>query len=767
MIAHKRTSDGNEQSISEHSRNVAVLCAENSGKIMFGKLGYLIGLLHDMGKYTERFGLYLRSQYDQSINTTLRGEIHHSPTGAIFTYEHWRSGNRARLVTSQIIAIVVYGHHSGLMDTISTDGSSPLLERLARDKSEICYEEAVYNYLQNVCSEAELNELFDEAVAEIENRKKLLFDFNAGLLARQLLGCLVDADRWDSACFEYGDDPFVSSPTPDWKMASAALEQRLTGLLTDTPLSKLRGEISDAALAAADNSPGIFKLTVPTGGGKTFASLRFALCHAQKNNMDRIFYAIPFNTILDQNAHDIRTALGDTIRVIEHHNNVVFDEQLRPGEIEDYKKLTERWDSDLILTSVVQFLNALFRRENTAARRLSHLSRSVIIFDEIQALPKNCTRLFEKAVNFLTELCGCSVLLCTATQPQLRLKAREIVPDTDMLFSSLCRTRLIDESPVARSSEQAASDVLNLIRKHGAVLMIVNTRAAARRMYELVRTSDIPCIYLSTDMYPAHRLRLIEEIKKRTGSESLFCVSTALIEAGINISFPCVVRSLAGLGSILQAAGRCNRNAELPDGARGEVHIWRLGEENLCGLPEIQAAQHCTEGILALGDALDPASPEGIESYFKLEREAFSNVEDYPAEAGGTDVTLVDLLGKNIREHDGEARARLRLYGAYRTAGELFHVIGSDTRAVLVAHGGGERICAALSVNPGMAEKLGLLREAQRYSVSLYPNFFSALVQGKAIWEIKSAGIYVLRKEHYSNETGVIRTANQIESCIY
>ncbi|NLB55447.1 MAG: CRISPR-associated helicase Cas3' [Lentisphaerae bacterium] len=754
MIAHKRASDGREQSVSCHSYNTATLCAKSASKFGFEKLGFLAGILHDSGKCTELFCGYLRSQFDGQKITTSRGEIHHAPIGAIFAYERWYCGSRARQTAAQVLAMIIYGHHSGLMDAISIDGSSPLLEKLSRDKNELCYYEAVTNFLQEVCSEAELDNLFLQGVTEIERKKASLSDFNIGLLVRELLSCLVDADRWDSACFEYGENPLKEPLKPNWDAAYAALEHHLRKYPRNTPLSRMRWDISETCLNAADGSPGIYRLTVPTGGGKTFASLRFAVRHAAKTGMDRIFYVIPFNTILDQNSRDIREVLGNTVSVLEHHSNVVFDDETSFEEFENYKHLTERWETDIVLTSVVQFLNAFYRKENSAARRLCHLSRSVIIFDEIQALPKKCTRLFEKAVSFLVKICGCTIVLCTATQPHLELEYREIMPDTTGLYKALRRTQLIDELHIARSCERAATDILKLIEKHSAVLMVVNTKRIARRLYELVRSSGMPCICLSTDMYPAHRLKLIDRIKNR-GEAPLFCISTALIEAGINISFPCVVRSLAGLGSVLQASGRCNRNAELLNGAMGEVYVWKLFEESLRGLPEIATAQGCTEGLLAAMNSEDASSPGGIAAYFEMERKAFYASEDFPAKADGIDVTLVELFGKNGMAPCSDARGRLRFYGAYRTAETIFRVIDSDTRPVLVAHGRGDEIATTLAGNLSMSDRIKLLREAQRYSVSLYLNVFNELVKENAIWRIENANVYVLRKEYYNDETGL------------
>lgn len=757
MIAHKRKKDGAEQSIEAHSRQVAQLCEGSMKRLGLPKLGYCVGILHDLGKDTKKWQRYIED-HNNDKPSAIKGEVHHAPTGAIFAYTRWFHGSFSERTTAQLLAMCIYGHHSGLMDAFSIDGASPLLEKLSRSKDELCYDEAVENFLREVCTLEELDGLFRQAAEELAGLQKRLNEFTAGLLLRTLLGALVDADRWDSACFEYDEDPLAEPPPPDWNAAATALERTLKSFPPVARLAALRAEIADACLAAASRAPGILTLTVPTGGGKTLASLRFSLRHASERQRRRIFYIIPFNTILEQNAEDIRQALDRTVSILEHHSNVAFEESAPPNELEDYKKLTERWQSDVVLTSMVQFLNAFYSGSNTDARRLCGLFDSVIIFDEVQALPKKCVRLFEKAVGFLKDFCGCTVVLCTATQPQLVLDTAEIIPDPPQLFAALRRTELIDETQIARSTERAAEDVLALLQQYGAVLMIVNTKRMARRMYALVRQSGIRCVHLSTDMYPEHRLRLIKEIKRRAGGQPFFCISTALIEAGVNISFPCVVRSLAGLGSALQAAGRCNRDGELPPGTLGKVYLWRLAEESLRGLPEIETAQGCTLGLLAARGAAAANTPESIAAYYALERDAFQSLLPYPAKADGVPVTLLDILGHNGLLPRTEAK-RLPLHGAYRTAERLFRVISSDTVPVLVSHGRGETLAAELAANPSMDQTMRLLREAQRYSLSLYTNVFWSLYSEGAIWTIEDAGVYVLRQEYYDDDTGLTREA--------
>ena len=389
MTAHFNKQTKCEQSLADHSRNAAELTGARLTAVGFRYTGYLIGLLHDLGKGTERFDIYIHAP-----DKYRRGEIHHAPSGAIFVYERWYlnallPGER---LTAQIIAMVIYGHHGGLMDVIAQNGEELLKKALEQDKHALGYDEAVASFLAETAGTDELDRLFRKAVDEVSeflaalvkirqssrNKHGLIF---ISLLARLILSALVDSDRLDSACFEYSADPFAARGNPDWNAALTALDETLAGFPCVSEIDRIRKKISEECYAAAGKSGKVFRLTVPTGGGKTFSSLRFALERAvSRGNVKHIFYVIPFNTILDQNARDIRGALKKTIDILEHHSNVIFDAD-DSDECEEYARLTERWDADLILTSMVRFMDSVYGRSNTDARRMSALTGSVIIFD--------------------------------------------------------------------------------------------------------------------------------------------------------------------------------------------------------------------------------------------------------------------------------------------------------------------------------------------------------------------------------------------------
>jgi len=773
VIARIRRPDGKRQSISEHSRSTARLARRFLEQAGLGHTAGLTALLHDMGKSTQAFFDYLL--YAVEHPDEKKSGPPHAPAGAIFAYERWFHGDPWQKRAAQLISMAIGAHHAGLPDCLDPGGASKYLSALSQQrKDEIHYGEAVQNFLREVAGAEELDGLFAMACGEVRSFLELpdgpAKPFQAGMLARLLLSALVDADRWDSACFERDASPDARGEAPDWGGLLARLEAYMKDKFRgESPIDGIRAQISDACGAGAENPRGIFTLTVPTGGGKTLSSLRFQLAHAaHTGGMRRAFYIIPYNTILDQNADEIRKALGG-YPILEHHSGVAQDSE---EEFAAHRRLTERWDSGIILTSMVQFLNALFRAENTDARRMHALCHSILIFDEIQALPKYCTRLFEEAVRFLVEKCGCTALILTATQPRLDFQRRELISDVPALFQKLRRVRYVDESRDGRDGGRAAEDLSSLVGLHGSVLAVVNTKPVAQALFHAVRSRAEPgvaCAHLSTLMCPAHRMDVLNRVKARLAAEErVFLISTQLIEAGINVSFPAVVRSLAGLPSVIQAGGRCNRNAETP---LGTVYIWRLVEESLKALPEIRRGQDISGSILdhLAAHPGEIGDPVVIDRYFEKERAECGAELSYPYQDGSWQSNLVDMLSRNqgcaqaARERVDEPLKRLALRQSFRTAGEAFRVIDAPTRAILVPYGEGAEIILDLAGEHSMQEEIHLLRRAQRFSVGVYEHAFRRLMAQRALISVAETGALALKPEFYDGETGVLLEPGEME----
>lgn len=815
----------NEQPLKKHLNNVEQLCMRWAEPLGLAHTAGLIALLHDMGKATEAFQRYLHSEDGE------KSPHAHAPIGAIYAYQRWFSGNKRRKRTAQTIALCVYGHHAGLMDCVEERDKGHFEENMkfAKDTDRQRFNEAAAYFTANIESETALDERFEAACQELASfrrkddeaacrelagfrKKDDEAAFYDGLTARLLLSMLVDADRYDSACFEYGEDALAEPAAPIWSGLLDRLNAYTSARFTvKTPIDAIRADIAARCERAAAWEPGVYRLTVPTGGGKTLSSLRFALSHAARYGMERIFYVIPFNTILDQNARDIREALEGYEGLLEHHANVVIEND---DERVQYKRLTERWDSRIILTSMVQFLNALYRRENTNARRMHSLTRSIIIFDEIQALPPRCKVLFERAIHFLARYAGCTVLLCTATQKAF--SGVEVAGDLmggdeeiAKLYDDLKRVHWnLDRFNETMDNHQAAAHLKDLLYASGSVLAIVNTKAVAWDVYERTKAllcaegmrpidlngrlkaameaangeraafqaavmrmandaapEEVLCVHLSTALCPAHRLSYIDFMKAwmKAGGRAL-CVSTALIEAGINVSFPAVVRSLAGLPSIVQAGGRCNRHGER---ALGEVYIWTFGEEKdgLTMLPDIRNGQNCTSALLRIPGMTEDrlCKPESIQMYFAQEGWYTNRESKYPFGGNGT---LVDLLGKNVTFLNRKTPS-FPLRQAFRTAGDYFRVIDENTRAVLVPYGEGKEIIAGLCSASDMKRRAQLLARAQQYSVNVYEDMLVDLSDEGALEVIDEIGVIVLKEGYYDEERGLSAERGRLEAMVF
>lgn len=799
MIAHIRKSDHAVQPLYDHCTAVSRLCSENARSMGFSKLAALIGLMHDMGKATKEFKKYL---YSFLSTQALPSPHHHSLTGAIFAYRRWFQAAGASMsvrTTAQLVMLCIAGHHTGLTDCLEPTGDSPLLRSLKTEEALVYPDQAESWFLQNVADESQLDSLFAASCKEVKAHFPLIDNserlsktdtISLGLICRYLLSLLIDADRWDSSCFEYVENPFQNADyAPDWDALLHTFEHyRKENLGGKGSINQIRAEISDACYEGAASKPSIFTLSVPTGGGKTFSSLRFALRHAAVNHQKRIFYIIPYNTILDQNAKDIRESLSNYPSILEHHSDIIQETE---EEQQLYQRLTERWDSDIILTSLVQFLNACYAGPNTDARRFHRLTNSVLIFDEIQSLPKHCKVLFERAIQFLTNICRSTVVLCTATQPCLTLSPapKELVSNGDRLYERLKRVQYIPDLNPSRTYTSSASEIARLLAAR-SVLAILNTKSAAWTIYQETKErlqeagysfasldpnlsedqitaaaeavkDEVLCIHMSTLLCPAHRKKQIAWIKAwLKAGKKVLCVSTALIEAGINVSFPIVIRDLAGLPSIVQAGGRANRNMELP---MGDVLIWNYPEEvgALGLLEDIQHGAEITQRFLHAGENQETLdSPQMIQRYFEAEAAYTKEKQSFPCrDSRGRYFTLADLLANNPAcyqpAQERKSARQLVLPQSFRTASAHFRVIPDQTTAVLVPWGDGAEIIAALSVPHSMREEIQLLRKAQAYSVSLYDQMIQQLDAQDALTRIGEKGIYALKKGFYTEEDGI------------
>lgn len=806
FAAHYRKSDGVPQSVMEHLEEVSALARSFAEKIGLPSFGELIGLLHDIGKYTNVFQTYLLSAVgklnpdeDEYVNAKgMKGKIDHSSAGAQYVWELLQNKDHLRRIAGQIMSLCIASHHSGLMDCLSPDGMDVFSKRMAKSKDKTHLEEARIKIDASI--QSHLNKLLASTSIEKELCQRLeslwcgeqsreIREFMLGLLVRFIFSALIDADRLNSADFE---DVTAASERYngcylEWGVLIGKLEAHLAGFKVGNQVDKIRSEISSSCLNFAFREKGIFQLTVPTGGGKTLASLRFALHHAKHRNMDRIIYVVPYTTIIDQNARVVRSIFeniehqsvtsGKQI-VLEHHSNLTPERDTWQSKL-----LSENWDAPIVYTTAVQFLETLFAAGTRGARRMHHLANAVIIFDEIQAIPIRTVHLFNNAINFLVGQCKSTVVFCTATQPlldevdtrkgavQLSV-SHQIMPDIGKLFKDLRRVEVDDKRKAGGWSEDDVAEEAQQELEHlGSVLIIVNTKAQAREIYRRCKQITEQVFHLSTSMCPAHRMDILGKVKECLNPDNpkpVICVSTQLIEAGVDVDFGSVIRYLAGLDSIAQAAGRCNRNGLRPT---GRVLVVNPTNENLDKLPDIRTAKEKAERILDEfrndptpfdHDLLSPASMSRYYRYYFFDRAYEMTYPVTPREVERND-SLFSLLSTNplsvaaySRNNNNQAPS-ISLRQSFKTAAEAFKVIDAPTEGVIVPYGEeGKRIIAELLSTAGQFEKKhDLLKEAQCYSVNMFPYEIAKLKEMRRLHEaLEGSGVMYLDSQHYSNEFG-------------
>ena len=521
-----------EQSVKDHLRGTADLAEEFAAKFGKADWGYCCGMLHDIGKYSQEF--------QRKIHENLNIQVDHSTAGAKVCNElggyYW------------LLTYCIAGHHAGLLDLGRKGLPSSLLGRLEKRLCDYSAFEKEIKIPQITTPPITLNPEKDP-------------HFALSVFIRMLYSCLVDADFLDT-------EHFMSNGTVQrdsgecMEVLLDKLKDRIAKWLVnrdDTTVNGRRSEILRNCLEQGKNPKGVFQLTVPTGGGKTVASLAFALQHAVENHMDRVIYVIPYTSIIEQNAQVFREILGSE-NVLENHSNVDYEssEEFKPMQL-----AAENWDKPVVVTTNVQFFESLYANKSSKCRKLHNIVNSVIIFDEAQMLPANYLKPCMAMIEELLQQYGTSIVLCTATQPALqqflpeKYVARELCPRRDEQF------RFFERVTYQNIDTVTEEEMAEKLQQEWHALCIVNTRKRAQRLYEQLQGEGV--YHLSTTMYPAHRKRALAEIRERLDDKKgkkCIVISTSLVEAGVDLDFTSVYRELAGVDSIIQAAGRCNRNGE-------------------------------------------------------------------------------------------------------------------------------------------------------------------------------------------------------------
>ncbi|EIJ33769.1 CRISPR-associated helicase/endonuclease Cas3 [Thiothrix nivea] len=716
-LAHVRFDASNqpvEHWLDDHLRDVAELAAEYA-ELFGADWARTAGIWHDLGKYNPEFQRYISDKTGYAASNAhietdnVPGKVNHSAAGALYAVS--KDKNPKKLF-GKILAYLIAGHHAGLPDWVKDDADGRSLEEILQDG--IHLSKALQAKIPDDILQAGMPA--SAPVGGIDN---------AALWIRMLFSSLVDADFLDTERFMQEDKFAQRGQYPELNELLIRFNQHMAAFAAKaaaTPVNRLRAQILQDCREAAAKPAGMFSLTVPTGGGKTLSGMAFALEHAIRHGKQRIIYAIPYTSIIEQTANIYRNIFGNC--VIEHHSNLDPDK-------EDYQSrlAAENWDAPIIVTTNVQLFESLFASRTSRCRKLHNLANSVIVLDEAQLLPPEFLNPILGVMKALVEHYGVTFVLSTATQPALHIyhdafggtvvkgfeagQISEIMPDPAALFAALERVKV--ELPTDWVAERSWEDLAVEIAELDSVLVIVNTKKQAA---ELCRLLPPDTYYLSTNLCGEHRSEKLQEIRQHLqNGEAVRVVSTQLIEAGVDVDFPVVYRALAGLDSIAQAAGRCNREGKQAGKGRVVVFVPPLNAK----LPG-----HLGRSVTVCRSLLQTFTQAPLHhSHFKTYFEHFYARAESRDKHG-----IVDLLARNARE----------LKIQFRTAAQRFRLIDDAGFAVLVTYGEGTKLIAQLKA---IGPKRDLMRKLQRYTVTVRERDKNRLVQAGDIRELPNLpGVY-------------------------
>ena len=718
-LAHVRRNDDGSFEIhhlEDHLRAVADLAGGFASAFGHAEWGHLAGLWHDLGKYSPAFQNYIAraSGFDPEAHIEgSKGRVNHSSAGALHAVE--KLGGRGRL-----LAYLIAGHHAGLPDWHSDEQAlSSLSQRLEEE-----------HHLQAISKVVIPTDVLHPSITPAS--KPLGGEAGLALWLRMLFSSLVDADFLDTESFMDGDKSRTRGAFVSLGMLLDTLDKhmiQLTAAARPTQVNRVRGEVLHQCREKALYSPGIFSLTVPTGGGKTLSSMAFALKHAVHHKKHRIIYVIPYTSIIEQTAGIFRDIFGPNI--VEHHSNLDPEKESAKSRV-----ATENWDAPVIVTTNVQFFESLFASRTSSCRKLHNIVNSIVVLDEAQLLNPEFLQPILDTINLLTQHYGVTFVLSTATQPALQSRegfgwvfkglnnVREIMADPDALYRDLERVTV--EMPTDFHARREWEELAAELTAHDSVLAVVNTRRDCRELHRLMPEGTI---HLSAAMCGEHRTQVIEEVRSRLKQQiPIRVISTQLVEAGVDIDFPVVYRALSGLDSIAQAAGRCNREGQTE---RGKVVVFVPPRPSPPGT--LRRAEQTTVSLLS-GRSIDPMARELFTRYF----------EHFYVKADSLDKHGInELLTKDARE----------LMIQFRTAAEKFKLIDDvESQAILVWYGESQALIGKLKKD---GPERWLMRKLQRYSVNMPRRVVDKLVEAGEVLEVWPGIFAQAVSTLYDDEVGV------------
>lgn len=683
------------QTLSEHSCEVSGIAETFAKPFRSGTWAKCLGLLHDAGKARISFQNYLKVSNQIETDDFGYGEHSHSGAGACWCRENLGA---AGLILSYCIA----GHHAGLPDWIGGVNPNGALQYRLQQEKEILQETQVRDWFQQYNPQ--------EWVGRLLTPWKFRNNSEPSFWIRMLFSCLVDADFLDTECFM---DYERSHARMQWEDISSISERffaeldRIQSQAPDTPVNRVRSEIREDCERAALENPGLFSLTVPTGGGKTLSGTAFALRHALKFGKKRIIYVIPYTSIIEQTSDVLRRFVGEN-SVLEHHSNFAPEKETLVSQL-----ASENWDAPIIVTTSVQFFESLYASSPGKCRKLHNIADSVVILDEVQLLPKHLLNPCCDAIRQLAEHYGTTFVLSTATQPDLKLEhVREIIAPKRNLYQRLKRTAAVfpDQIDDRRSWKEIAEEISH----YPQVLCIVNTRKDCRELFNLMPEGTV---HLSASMCGEHRSKTIRQIREKLNrKEPIRVISTQLVEAGVDFDFPVVYRAYTGLTSIAQAAGRCNREGLL--NGLGKMVVFLPPKPAPLG--ELRKAEDALTDMLQGTSGISLDHPSVFPAFDQIFTDKINDHgEDFQA-----------LLEENARD----------CQFPFRTASQKFQMIDDQHSASVIVRYDNSLafINSLLAVGP----KRDIMRRLQRFTVNIPKRICDEMLESGMISE-PFPGIFV------------------------
>ena len=724
------------QTLSDHSENVSELAGSFASGFGARDLGELLGLVHDAGKASKLFQQRLEGRPVKVDHSTAGGKL------LVELLDGGHAGKKAQGGWGTCLAYAILGHHGGLPNGLCGEERSSLFERLNGSVEP-------FNSFVDIVAlpEAPACAAFKDDIARLLLHEKTLQEKTFGFttLLRMLFSCLVDADYLDTEAFlEPGRSDARTYTGLSLQDMKEHLRLHMASLSeTSSPVNQARADIHQACVDASLRPTGMFSLCVPTGGGKTLASLDFALSHAVANRLERIIYAIPYTSITEQTASTFKSLFGDE-SVLEHHSNYEFDEDDERRALRERLEM-ENWDCPLIVTTNVQLFESIYSDKPSRCRKNHNLANSVIVLDEVQSIPDSFLKPCLYALDELTRNYGTTVVLCSATMPSFASQWLHDVKPVDLVPPERRHENLFDARVMIEDAGKLEPyELVSRIAEYDQALCVVSTRKAADLLFDALVdvVGNEGTFHLSALMVPAHRSHVISQIRQHL-SEGSVCrvISTQLIEAGVDLDFPVVFREAAGIDSVLQAAGRCNREGRLP---LGHVFVFDCPEyapkvpraNGSSWLPKMRAL-----GLEVMQTSSDPFGNSGVQQFFKRR---FQEVD-------------TDFLGI-ARDFSDPARL-VKSNFPFETCGREFRFIDDAGVTVFVPWGthGAELLDDIRTGQPDVR----MLRSAQRYTVSVPIWQFNALRDAGQVSSYDSVPFWVLEPRDgalpsYSEEKGLV-----------